>query len=115
MTEQRYASLAWGLLLIAAGVLLALHTRGHFDVWTLKPWWPLLLVVPAGQALVRTEGCLKGWWGAGLWMVAMLVLFLNQRGYPVFRPSAMIALALIASGVYLIRRGPTPPAGQGAA
>jgi hypothetical protein len=115
MTEQRFASLAWGLLLMAAGVLIVLHTRGHFDAWTLKPFWPLLLLVPAGQALVRERGCLSGWKAASLWGVAMVLLLLDQRGYPVFRPGAMIALALIAGGVYLIRRGPTSPAGRGAA
>lgn len=115
MTEQRYSALAGGLLLMSAGVLLALHTQGLFDVWTLQPWWPLVLLVPAGQAFVKTRGCVVGWVGAATWLAVMGALLLHQRGYPVFRPRVLIAVSLIAGGAYLLWRGPTAPAGQGGA
>lgn len=115
MTEQRFSALAGGLLLTSAGVLLALHGQGRFDVWTLRPWWPLLLIVPAGQAFLKTRGCARGWVGASVWLAVMVALLLQEQGYPVFRPRAMIAVALIAGGAYLLWRGPTAPAGQGGA
>jgi hypothetical protein len=115
MTEHRYSSLAGGLLLMGAGVLLVLHTQGRVDAWTLKPWWPLLLLVPAGHAFVKTRGCGSGWTGATAWLVMMVALLLDQRGYPVLRPRVLLSVALIAGGAYLIWRGPTAQAGRGGA
>ena len=102
MTDERYSALSTGVLMIAAGVVLALHNLGRFDAWTLQPWWPMLLLLPAGKALFSDSGCGRGWPAALAWVAASMALLAHTRGYPVFRPGTLIAVACVIGGAYLL-------------
>lgn len=106
MTDDRYSALSTGLLMMAAGVVLALHNLGRFDAWVLRPWWPLLLLVPAGQALFGDKGCGRGWTGALIWTLASMALLAHTHGYPVLRPGTVLAAACVLGGAYLLWRTP---------
>jgi hypothetical protein len=79
MTEQRYSAIVNGLLMMGAGTVLALYSAGRFDPRLLIPWWPLVFLIPAGGALFRREGCMRGWLGAALWASVALVTLATCR------------------------------------
>jgi hypothetical protein len=106
MTEDRYTALTGGLLLVGAGSTLALHNAGLIDARVLVPWWPLLLLVQAGRALVARKGCGTGWGAASLWTLGAGLLLLHVQGYAVLRARVLVSIALIVGGAYLVWRGP---------
>jgi hypothetical protein len=108
MTEERYGAITNGLLLMSAGTALALHSAGRLDVWALMPWWPVLLLLPAGQALLVRQGCLGGWPGAALWVGAAIVALLHTHRYVAFRLSVLVPAALVVVGVVIIWQGLAP-------
>jgi len=57
----------WGLLLVAAGTFLLLGRLGIADFsWTLRRYWPLIVVIIGISKLFRRRSV----WG-GLWMITL--------------------------------------------
>lgn len=108
MTDQRYDALVTGVLLMGAGAVLALHSAGRFDVRLLIPWWPLVFLIPAGSALVRRDGRLRGWAGVGFWLGVALISAAFMHGWLTLRPAAVVAIVLVAIGVRVIWQGVSP-------
>lgn len=113
MTDERYGAIVWGGLMMAAGVVLALHSAGRFDARDLIPWWPLTLLIPAGHALLVRVGCMGGWFGALLWTTASMLALAHVHGYVTVRPGTVMPLALAVIGAFVLWRGlaPAPPRG----
>lgn len=113
MSDDRYGTVATGVLMMTAGFLIALHNGGYVDARTLRPWWPLLLLVPAGQALFARRACGRRWLGASIWVAASVLLLLYMQGYPVLRVSVLAPLVFIGGGAYLLWRGPSDAGRRG--
>lgn len=113
MTDERYGAIVWGSLMMAAGVVLALHSAGRFDARTLLPWWPLTLLIPAVQALVVREGCLRGWMGALAWTTASALTLGHVHGYLTLRPGTVVPLAVAGVGAFVVWRGLAPRTPRG--
>jgi hypothetical protein len=112
--KGRYDAITTGLLMVAAGIALMLHNAGSIDLWALRAWWPLLLLVPAGGALVGDGECGRGWFAALAWTAASVFLLLFMQGYPVLDGRTVFALVLIVVGGRMLWRpgaGPAGPAG----
>lgn len=113
MTDERYGAIVWGSLMMAAGGVLALHSAGRFDARELLPWWPLTLLIPAGQALAVRKGCLRGWVGALARTTASALALLHTHGYVTLRPGTVVPLALAGVGVLVLWRGLAPATPRG--
>jgi len=102
--KARYNAIVWGLLMIVGGVGLMLHNAGVVNLWSLRLWWPVLLFVPAGEAIVAAGGGLRGWLTAVLWGGGAVLLLLHLHDYPVLRLGTVVALLLIVLGARLLWR-----------
>lgn len=108
MSDSRYDAISGGLLMLGAGIVLALHQAGYFDARALWPWWPLLAFVQAGRALANPRACARGWVMATMWSAAAILLLLHTHGYHVLRAQALLPAVLVFVGLRLLTRGNQP-------
>lgn len=102
--RARYDAVTTGLVMVAAGIGLMLHNAGTIDLWAYRQWLPLLLLLPAGGALVGDDGCGRGWFWAAAWATASVVLLLYMQGYRVLDVRTAFALVMIAIGGRIVWR-----------
>lgn len=88
----------WGLFLVAAGIFLLLGRLGIADFsWTLRKFWPLIVVVIGLSKLVRRRSV----WG-GLWMITLgawlQAVTLHFRGFT-YESSWPLLLVVLGAGI----------------
>lgn len=75
---KRFQKVVWGVVLIAAGVILALNALDvtHIDIW-FPGWWTLFIIIPCGVGLITERDKIGN--GAGLVLGVSLLLW--KLGY----------------------------------
>jgi hypothetical protein len=90
----------WGLFLIAAGAILLLQRLGIANMsWTIRHYWPLIIIVIGVSKLVH-----RGTIWAGLWMISLGVwlqmVTLHIYGFT-YRSSWPLLLIILGAGIVL--------------
>jgi hypothetical protein len=90
----------WGLFLIAAGAILLLQRLGIANMsWTIRHYWPLIIIVIGVSKLVH-----RGTIWAGLWMISLGVwlqmVMLHIYGFT-YRSSWPLLLIILGAGIVL--------------
>jgi len=90
----------WGLILIAAGTILLLQRLGIADLsWTMRHFWPLIIIVIGASKLFH-RGTI---WG-GLWLIAiggwLQMVTLHIYGFT-YRSSWPLLLIILGGGIVL--------------
>jgi uncharacterized integral membrane protein len=90
----------WGLLLIGAGTVLLLQRLGIADMsWTMRHFWPLIVIVIGASKLFHRNTI----W-AGLWLMAIGVwlqmVTLHIYGFT-YRSSWPLLLIILGAGIVL--------------
>jgi hypothetical protein len=90
----------WGLFLIAAGTILLLHRLGISDFsWTMRRFWPLIIIVIGVSKLFH-----RGTMWSGLWMMAiggwLQMVTLHLYGFT-YRSSWPLLLIILGGGIVL--------------
>ena len=88
----------WGLLLVAAGLFLLLGRLGIADFsWTLRRFWPLIVVIIGISKLFHRRSV----WG-GLWMITLgawlQAVTLHYRGFT-YESSWPLLLVILGAGI----------------
>lgn len=88
----------WGLFLVAAGIFLLLGRLGIADFsWTLRKFWPLIVVIIGISKLVHRRSV----WG-GLWMITLgawlQAVTLHYRGFT-YESSWPLLLVILGAGI----------------
>jgi hypothetical protein len=88
----------WGLLLIAAGILLLLGRLGIADFsWTIRKFWPLVVVIIGISKLVHRSSIWAGLWmiSLGAWLQAVTLHF---HGFT-YESSWPLLLVVLGAGI----------------
>jgi hypothetical protein len=90
----------WGLFLIAAGTILLLHRLGVSDFsWTMRHFWPVIIIVIGASKLFHRSTI----W-SGLWLMAiggwLQMVTLHIYGFT-YRSSWPLLLIILGAGMVL--------------
>jgi predicted membrane protein len=103
MRHQR-PGLAFGIVILALGVVLLLDRQGILDASRILPFfWPVVLFVGGLLILTRSTSSSSRVWG-GILTAAGVLLMLDRLGYAHFSFGALWPLALIVIGLMLVWR-----------
>lgn len=103
----------WGLVLIAAGVVVLADRLGWLDAWaTLAAWWPLAVVLAGVLRLTSRPPDVRGAIVVG--SIGLILLAWRQGLLPDDLWAYAVPVVLIAVGVWLLfRRRPVAPPLEG--
>jgi predicted membrane protein len=102
--RNRRPGLAFGLLILALGVILFLDRQGILNASDIFPFfWPVVLLV-AGVLILTRSGAASGRAWGGILTAAGILLILDRLGYVYLSFQALWPLALIAVGLMLVWR-----------
>ncbi len=75
---KKFQKIIWGIVLLAAGVILALNALGvtKIDIW-FPGWWTLFIIIPCGVGLITERDKV----GNGIGLVLGVSLLLKKLGY----------------------------------
>src|SRR4051794_17719805 len=88
----------WGLLLVAAGVFLLLGRLGIADFsWTLRKFWPVIVIIIGVSKLIRRRSIWEGLWmiTIGAWLQAVTLHF---HGFT-YESSWPLLLVVLGAGI----------------
>lgn len=100
----------WGLLLMAAGAILLMNRLGIADFsWTIRRFWPLIVIIIGISKLVHRSTIWQGLWfiALGTWLQAVS---LHLYGFT-YRSSWPLLLVILGGGMIVrtiadsVRRG----------
>lgn len=115
--RHRRPGVAFGILVLALGVILLLDRQGILNAADIFPFfWPAVFLFGGLMVLVRSNASGARVWG-GILTAAGILLFLDRLGYAHFSFHALWPLVLIGIGLTLVWRtlegstgGPSAPA-----
>lgn len=104
--ENPWMRMAWGIVILAVGLIFWLDRIDRIDARDYLRWWPLALILFAIAHLPQ-----KKWGAAAAWLVVGSFLLVPQFDFPWIRPWQVLAfwpLLLSAAGVTLILHAMRP-------
>jgi len=100
--RRQESQVAFGALLIVAGVILLGQRLGWGPQWDFRESWPLILIGLGGIRLALDRGVRRAGY---FWILAGVVFLLDQRGVLALRDSWPVFIIWIGISLVLRRHG----------